>query len=685
MKSTLVLILAFALAATVVSAQSPAKSRRAMTVEDLWKFERVGSPAVSPDGRWVAFTVSSYSMEDNESETDLWLVAADGSSAPRQLTWNEGGESNPVWSPDGRHLAFTAKRGEGPPQLHLLPMAGGEAEPLTELPVSVQSPRFTPDGKKVVFLASTFPDVDGDFEELKKRLDDREENDKTKAKITETRFLRYWDQYRTDGLVPHFFELDLESREIRDLTPGNDRLMGFRGVSWDLSPDGQEIAFAANDTEKPYQTLDFNLFLLDLASGEMLNVTGDNPAWDSSPLYSPDGRYLVYGRTYRPEIAPDMTRLVRYDRESGEVVDLTTEWDREPSSWRFTPDGETLVFHAQDGGRDNLYKMPIDGGEPQLVVEGGDTGNVEPTAGGRLVFLEDSIKRPDSLFSTDLEGGDRRRLTAFNDELLAELDLGEVEDVTFEGAGGDPVQAWVVLPPGFDASKKWPLLVLIHGGPHGAWLDSFHYRWNAALFAAPGYVVIGVNFHGSTGFGQAFTESILGNHAEKPYEDVMAATDFMLERGYVDPERLAAAGGSYGGYMVSWILGHTDRYKALVNHAGVYDLMAQFASDYTWSRGNNYGADPWEDPERIDLYSPSRYAAGFETPTLILHGELDYRVPVTQGINLHGVLQAKGVPSRIVIFPDENHWILKPQAAKLWWSEVHGWLERWIGKGPSGE
>lgn len=687
MKTFLVLSMACALAGAAFSSRAEeAAEKHPLTVEDLWAMHRVGSPSVSPDGLQVAFVVTVFSHEENKSESDLWLVPSDGSAAPRRLTWQKGADGSPAWSPSGEHLAFVSKRGEDPKQLYLLPMAGGEAEPVTELPMSAGAPKWFPDGKRIAFSAKTFPDLNDDFEKVKERLDERKE-DKTQVKISDRRLLRYWDHYRTDGTVDHVFALDLESREVKDLMPGYDNLMGFRGFEWDLSPDGKEVAFAANSTEPPWQKLDFAVFLLSLSDGSVRNLTADNPAWDGAPHYSPDGRYLLFGRTHRPETAPDFTRLTRYDRASGEVRELAADWDHQAAGWQVTRDGATVLFHAQDRGRRHLYRLPIDGGTPERVAAGGTTDAVREAAAGRAVYLSESFHRPDDLYAVAIEGGEATKLTSFNDERLARIDFGTVEDATFEGAGGEPVQMHVLLPPGFDReagppAKKWPLLMLVHGGPHGAWLDSFHFRWNAALFAAPGYVTVALNFHGSTGFGQAFAESILGNHADKPFEDVMKATDAMLARGYVDPERLAAAGGSYGGYMMAWILGHTDRFTCLVNHAGVYDLMAQFASDYTWGRSNNYGARPWENPSRIDLYSPSRFAKDFDTPTLILHGELDYRVPVTQGINLHGVLTAKGVESRIVIFPEENHWILKPQAAEIWWREVHGWLEKHVGKGP---
>lgn len=667
---------------TESSATQEGAKPRPMTVEDLWAMERVSAPAISPDGRWVVFTVSAFAMDDNKGNSDLWLVPSDGSAEPRRLTWHKGSDGSPAWSPDSSTLIFVSKRDEEkPPQLYRLPLSGGEAEPLTDLPIAPGDPQWFPDGRRVVFAADTFPDLNDNFEAIATRLEERKK-DEVQAKVTENRLLRYWDGYRTDGTVPHLFVLDLESREIKDLLPGYEALMGFSSFAWDLSPGGREIAFSANSTPPPYHKLNFDIYLLTLESGEIRRLTEDNPASDGSPYFTPDGRYLLFGRTLRPEIAPDFTRLARYDRESGDIVLLTADWDGEPSGWQATGDGQTIVFHAQERGRRNLYALPIAGGEPLLLVRGGQTAGVT-VAGGRLVYSEESFTRPADLMTLELADPNTiQQLTSFNQELLAQLEFGAVEDLTFAGADGEPVQMFLLHPPGFDPTRKWPLNLLVHGGPHGAWLDSFHYRWNASLFAAPGYVVAALNFHGSTGFGQAYAESILGAHAEKPFADVMRAVDVLLERPYIDSQRLAAAGGSYGGYLVSWILGHTDRFAALINHAGVYDLMAQFASDYTWSRSNNYGADPWEDPDRIDLWSPSRFAKHFKTPTLILHGERDYRVPYTQGINLHGVLAGKGVPSRIVIFPNENHWVLKPQAGRLWWGEVFAWLERYCGAGP---
>jgi dipeptidyl aminopeptidase/acylaminoacyl peptidase len=669
----------------------PAAAGRPMTAEDLWAMERVGGPALSPDGRWAAFALTRYAVEDNKGNGDLWLVPADGGAAPRRLTWNPGADGSPAWSPDGKRIAFVSKRGDAEPQLYLLPVAGGEAEPVTELPVGVQSPKWFPDGKRIAFLAPTWPDLNDDWKAVEKRAKEQKD-DKVQARATESRILRFWDQYRTDGRFHHVFAVDLESRKVEDLTPGLGRWMDLMSPDggWDLAPDGREIVLSVNSTDAPFTSLNYDLWAWSVgpagaARPEPRNLTASNPAEDTHPVYSPDGRFIVFGRNRRPEIDPDFSRLARYDRATGEVRELAPDWDNAPDGWTFTPDGRTLVFHAPERGRVHLYSLPVEGGAPRLLVRGGTTGGVEAgpagKAGVRLVFQRQSITAPTELFAVDLSGGEPAALTSFNAARLAELDLPTVGEAAFAGGNGDPVHMLLVFPPGFDRARQWPLVQLVHGGPYGAFQDEFHYRWSSALFAAQGYVAAMVNFHGSTGYGQAFAESILGNHADLPYEDVMKATDWLVAQGYVDEKRMAAAGGSYGGYLVAWILGHTGRFAALVDHAGVYDLMAQFASDATWGRPNNYGAAPWIDPARLHLYSPSRYAASFETPTLVLHGEKDYRVPVTQGINLYGVLQGKGVPTRIVIFPEENHWVLKPQAALLWWKEVFGWLDRWMGGG----
>lgn len=664
-----------------VAGAAGAQTRRPMTAEDLWAMDRVGAPAVSPDGKLVIFPVTRFDVEKNRGNSDLWLVPVDGSAKPRQLTFDEGSDTSPVWSAAGRRIAFLAKRGEGPAQLHLLPLDGGEAQAVTELPVAPQAPRYSPDGKRLYFVAETFADLDGDWPAVKQRLEAAKE-DETQAKAGETRALRYWDHYLTDGTVPHLFTLELSSGEVTDLTPDLDLLWSLDGPDWDLSPDGREAVFVANSTAPPYATLNFDLYALPLgsdglAAGAPRNLTADNPADDFSPRYSPDGRWLVWSRQLRPELDPDFARLARLERKSGSIGALAPEWDVSPTIAGFAADGRLLVT-VEERGRVHLYALALGGGDPKPLARGGRIGAADGARGGRVVFARATTGQPAELYVVETGAAAREKaLTAFNAERVAALAPVRVEELNVSGAGGEPVHSLVVYPPGFDRARKWPLLVVLHGGPHGASLDDYHFRWNPMLMASQGYVVVQPNFHGSSGYGQAWAESILGDHASQPFEDVEKTVDHLIALGVADPDRLFAAGGSYGGYLVNWILGHTARYRALVSHAGVYDLMAQFASDSTWGRSRNYGATPWQDPARVLQFSPSMAAANFQTPTLILHGEKDYRVPYTQGLNLHGVLQAKGVPSRIVVFPGENHWILKPQAAFVWWKEFFAWLERW--------
>ncbi len=665
---------------SAAAAKSPLPAKAALpmplTFEDLWAMERVGSAVVSPDGKWVAYVVTTFDHEKNAGTGQIYRVPVDGSAPPQRLTFHEAGARSPVFSPDGQSLIFSSKRGDGPSQLFRLPLGGGEPEQLTNLPVSASDVRFFPDGQSLAFVADTFADLNDDFTKVKERLD-AAKNDKSQVKISENRTLRFWDHYLTSDTVSHIFRLDLESRKVTDLLPGRSALTGFQGLAWDLSPDGKEIAWSLNVTEPPYQKLDFAIELVSLEDGKTRQIGAGNQVTDGSPRYTPDGLYLLLGSETRPEWPAEFTHLLRYDRASGEVLPLLPGWDQEPGSWEVTGDGKKVVFVAQKEGRQHLYSVGIDGGTPRLLAEGGTIGSPLP-AGNQVIFQRDSFYHPANLFAMPLAGGAAKELTHHNAERLAGIAKGAFESTTVKGAGGDDVQMWVLLPPNFDAKKKWPLLMVLHGGPHGAFQDNFHYRWSAELFAAKGYVVAEPNFHGSTGFGQAYADSIVGRHGDKPFEDVMAAVDAMVALGYIDEKRMAAAGGSYGGYLVTWLLGHTDRFAAIINHAGVYDLNAQFASDMTYGRSLAYGAEPWTDPARIDEQSPSRFAKNFKTPTLILHGEIDYRVPYTQGVMLHGVLTGKGVPSRIVIFPQENHWIVKPQSAEIWWREVFAWLDKYL-------
>jgi dipeptidyl aminopeptidase/acylaminoacyl peptidase len=650
---------------------------RPLTAEDLWRVPRVGTPQPSPDGRFGIVPVTAYDLEKNEGRTRLWLVPADGRGEPRPLTAPEASSSQPRVSPDGRRVAFVRKRDKAEKaQLHVLPLDGGEAEKLTDLPLGVSDPRWFPDGRRIAFVS---PLVKGHLtiEATKQVLEERDKNP-VKAHATEDRIYRFWDHWLDTGEVPHLWVLDLDTRELKDVTPASNRWFEFmdsEGV-YDISPDGREITFSACINDPPYRFVRWALFTVPAGGGEVTCLTPDHPADDARPRYSPDGRFIVYGMQVEPFFYADRVRLVRYDRASREHVELAPDWDRSAMAWEF--DGpDRLLLRAEDRARVHVYSVPVAGGTPQVVLEGGVVGG-HAVAAGRLFVARQHMSQPPEAWVAGADGASPLQLTRFTDEALAGIALGEVQEIEYEGARGDQVQMWIVLPPGFDARKKWPLVHVIHGGPHGASADDFHFRWNGHAFAAAGYVAVMVNFHGSTSWGQEFAQCIQGLWGDMPMEDVERGTDTMLGLGYIDGQRMAITGASYGGYLVSWIGTHTDRYACIVNHAGVYDTLCQYASDVTQGRHKSFGGEPWDGLENIDRWNPARFAAGWNTPTLVIHGEQDYRVPLVNGLSCYNVLQGKGVPSRLVYFPDENHWVLKPRNSIYWYGEVHSWLARYL-------
>jgi dipeptidyl aminopeptidase/acylaminoacyl peptidase len=479
--------------------------------------------------------------------------------------------------------------------------------------------------------------------------------------------------------VPHLFIVDLATRAVRDLTPRSSHWFDWMDMcgQYDIAPDGREIAYAGVVFDDQRSLLRSAIFTVPMAGGEPTCLTADHPADDIWPRYTRDGRSIVYGMSHDPFFYADRIRLMRYDRSARTHAALLDQWNLSPTHWEFGPDG-TLYIEAEDAGRVSLFAVRA-GAEPQPIVRGGTIAGLRPAGDGRLYFTLQTLMAPPEVHCAEAAGGAATRVTRFTEPALAGIAMGEVREVQFEGASGESVQMYVILPVGHDPARKYPLVQVVHGGPHGISADSFHFRWNAQLFAAPGYVAAMVNFQGSTSWGQDFAKRIQGAWGERPLEDVMRATDLLVGSGLVDESRMAAAGGSYGGYMAAWIAGHTDRFRCIVNHAGVFDTLAQYASDVTQGRAQSFGGEPWDGLERIDRWNPARHTHAMVTPMLVIHGERDFRVPVTQGLECYGMLKAKGVPARLVYFPDENHWVLKPRNSIFWYREVQGWLKRWLG------
>ncbi len=654
---------------------------RAITPEDLWSIPRVGAPAPAPDGTWAVVPVTTYDLEKNEGRCRLWMVSASGAFEPRALTSAEASSTSPRVSPDGTRIAFLRKRDKtDKPQLYVLPLDGGEAEKVTDLPFGAVDPRWFPDGKRIAFLSLL---IQGHLtpEATKARIEERDK-DPVKAHATEDRVYRFWDTWLDTGEVPHLFALDLEARLLVDLTPDSTRWWAWDDLDgqYDIAPDGQEIAFVANVSALPHKHLRWGLFTTPAAGGPATLLTPDHTGDDLRPRYSPDGAAIVYGMQVDPFFYADRVRLMRYDRKAGKHTEMTSGWDRSAAGWEFDGAGP-LVFLAEDRARVRLWRVAATGGTPEELITEGDAGSLL-IARGVAWFTRQTQSQPAEVWTASPAGGadSARLITHFTADALKDVGFGEVQEFEFEGARGDSVQAWLLLPPTFDATRKWPLVHLIHGGPHGAFSDHFHPRWNGHLFAAAGYVVALVNFHGSTSWGQEYAQCIQGLWGEYPMTDIERASDLLVGMGFVDEAKMAITGGSYGGYLVSWIGSHTDRYACIVNHAGVYNTQAQYASDITQGRHQAFGGEPWDGLDRIDRWNPSRFAHGLNTPMLVVHGELDYRVPIDQGLECYNVLQGKGVPSRLLYFPDENHWVLKPRNSIHWYREVQAWLARFLGK-----
>jgi dipeptidyl aminopeptidase/acylaminoacyl peptidase len=680
-------LLLLATAAGFASAQET----HSITPQDLWAMKRLSSPSVSPDGKAAVLVVTEWSVEKAKSTSNLWLVDL-ASGATRRLTTAKASDNSPEWSPDGHRIAFISKRGEDEvPSLYTIPTDGGEAEKVLELPYAVGTPKWLPDSASLIVSTTVIPELAGtlskaDLAAMKKEAKHRRES-KITAKTTEDRAFRYWDTWLTDKLANRLLRVDLASKEIKDLTPGYNRLFSLSGdVHYDVSPDGTQLVLDLNSTPPPYQQdLNPDVYLLPTdGSGTLTNLTPENPASDEAATFSPDGKSVLFSRHQITYYCGESNRLWRHDLANHKNSPVSAGLDYSFENSRYSKDGQTIWMTLEDKGRVPLFRMKPDGSGLEAVYRTGSSNSLRQ-AGSNIVFLNNTSTRPDELFTLDTATGAVRQLTHFNEALLAKINFGSMEEYWFDGAAGDKVMGIVYYPPGFDATKSYPLVELMHGGPHTMVADNWSYRWNAHVFAACGYVVTWVNRHGSTGFGEKFAMSINGEWGEKPLQDILKSIDVLrAQHPNIDEKRMAAAGGSYGGYMAAWVAGHTDRFACLIDHAGVNDFVTQYGADVTnYGFTHVLGGTPWSNTEAMQRNNPMAYAKNFKSPMLVIHGELDYRVPYVNGTALYGVYQSMGLPSRLVIFPNENHWVLSPQNSLRWNWEVQTWLSRYLGGNPT--
>jgi len=653
---------------------------RPFDVRDLVAFDRLSEPRVSPDGRWIVFTLSSLDMAANKRRSDLWLVGTDGTGL-RQLTRDAAADTSGTWSVDGSSIYFLSTR-SGSSQVWKLPLSGGEAQPLTALPLDVDNFVLSPDGSRVALSMEVFPGTTP--AQTRKRLDDAAAG-KATGRTYDRLFFRHWDTWE-DGRRSHLFVMPASGGEPVDLMQAMDAdapSKPFGGSNeYTFTPDGRSIVFGARNAgrEEAWST-NFDLFVAPIdGSSAPRNLTPGNPAWDAFPTFSPDGRTLAYTAMKRPGYEADRFRIVLRQWPDGDERVLTESWDRSPGDLAWSPDGKTLFATADDLGNHALFAIDVASGKVRTVVSRGHV-TAPQVNGQRLVYLLDTLQGPAELHSVRADGSDAKALTRINEQRLAAVRLGASEQFSFKGAGGETVYAWVVKPVDFDPARKYPVALLIHGGPQGSFGDQFHFRWNPQTYAGRGYAAVMIDFHGSTGYGQAFTDAINGDWGGKPLEDLQLGLAAALAKyPWMDGERVAALGGSYGGYLVNWIAGQwPDRFRALVTHSGNLDeRFAYFATEELWFPEWEHGGTPWEHPEGYAKHNPVDLVKNWKTPTLVIHGGKDYRVVETGGFATFTALQRMGIPSRFLHFPDENHWILKPANSILWHDTVHDWLDRWL-------
>ncbi len=662
---------------------SIAVAKHPFSPEDMLSLKRIGDIQVSPDGQWIAFVVRTPDLKKNSFSTDIWIVSSDGKEQ-RQLTTHEASDFSPRWLPDNRTLLFLSTRTDSV-QIWKIDRTGGEAQQVTDFPLSVENLIVSPSGKKIAFTLRVFPDCDT-IQCTKEKLD-RKEKQKETGVLYEELFIRHWDTW-ADGRRSHLFVMDYPDGKPVDVMKGWDAdtpSQPFGGPEeFTFTPDEKGIVFTAKNTpgREPWNT-NFDLYYLVLdGKSSPKNLTKSNKAWDTSPVFSPDGKTLAYLAMKRPGYESDRFYIHLRDWQTGQERILAKSWDRSPRSIAWSRDGKYIYATASNLGHTSLFKINVTTGTVETLVKEGTIHTPHPVSDG-VIFGYDDLKTPVEIRKFHESSNSVRVLTDLNSGLLENVVFGEYEQFRFRGWKNETVYGFILKPAQYEEGKSYPLAFLIHGGPQGSFSNHFHYRWNPEIYAGAGYAVVMIDFHGSTGYGQAFTDSIRGDWGGKPLVDLQRGLSYVLRTyPWVDEDRMCALGASYGGYMINWIAGRwSGRFRCLVNHDGVFDMrMMYYATEELWFPEWEHGGPYWKVPENHEKHNPARYVKNWKTPMLVIHGAHDFRVPLEQGIATFTALQRKGIPSKFLYFPDENHWVLKPANSLQWHRIVLSWLEQWLKK-----
>jgi len=673
----------FAVSSVVLLAlvQLAVAQERRFTIDDLLKVRRVGDPQVSPKGDLVAFTITDVDKVANKSATQIYLVPVAGGE-PRQLTNDEHSSGSPRWSPDGERLAFVSAR-DGEDQIWTIDISSGALKKVTTISTGAGDPVWSPDGKWLAFASDVYPECSDDA--CNKRRADEVAASKVKAHVATRLLYRHWKSWK-EGTRSHVFVVPAAGGEAKDMTPGDYDAPPFSlggPTDYAFSPDAKELAFVSNHDKVEATSTNADVWIVPLRGGTAKNITAANHGYDGSPQYSPDGRYIAYRSQATPGYESDRFRLMLYDRQTNQSKSISESLDSWVDEFVFSPDGKTIYLEAEERGRGPIYSVSVSGGPVRKLVGGdGFNGDIHPTKdGSALVFSRSSMTRPSEIYRANADGTGLTALTRTNEALISSFKLQTAEEVTWDGAAGAKVAGWIVKPANFNPRRKYPLVVLIHGGPQGAWSDNWGYRWNPQIYAGDGYVAFLPNPRGSTGYGQQFVADISGDWGGKVFTDISNGVAMMANQPYIDKNRIGAAGASYGGYMIDWIEGHNNdprfTYKVLVSHDGVYNLTSMTGvTEELWFTDWEFKGTPWTNKEMYERWSPHNFVQNFKTPVLIITNGLDYRVPEGEGLQFFTAVQRMGVESKLLDFPDEGHWVTKPANSAFWHNTVLEWLDR---------